>query len=68
MKVGFIGFGSLGAPIARRLARSGFEVVACDIAAHMLEAFDEPGTKREASPMDGRSTSSAHSHIGGRYV
>ena len=26
MRVGFIGLGSMGAPIARRLARSGFEV------------------------------------------
>lgn len=51
VKAGFIGLGSLGAPIARRLARQGFEVVACDIAPLMLEAFDEPGTVREADPI-----------------
>lgn len=52
MKVGFIGLGSMGAPIARRLARCGFDVTGCDIAPQMLEAFDEPGTKRSADPME----------------
>jgi 3-hydroxyisobutyrate dehydrogenase-like beta-hydroxyacid dehydrogenase len=51
MKVGFIGLGSMGAPIARRLARNGFEVIGCDISPEMLEAFDEPGTQREADPI-----------------
>jgi uncharacterized protein (TIGR02246 family) len=51
MKVGFIGLGSMGAPIARRLARSGFEVVGCDVSPEMLEAFDEPGTEREPDPV-----------------
>lgn len=52
MKAGFIGLGSMGAPIARRLARSGFEVVGCDISPDMLAAFDEPGTTREADPIE----------------
>lgn len=51
MKAGFIGLGSMGAPIARRLARCGFDVVACDVSPRMLEAFDEPGTRREADPI-----------------
>jgi 3-hydroxyisobutyrate dehydrogenase len=51
MTVGFIGLGSMGAPIARRLARSGFEVIGCDNSADMLAAFDEPGTTREADPI-----------------
>ena len=51
MNIGFIGLGSLGAPIARRLARSGFNLTACDIAPQMLEAFDEPGTTRNADPI-----------------
>jgi 3-hydroxyisobutyrate dehydrogenase-like beta-hydroxyacid dehydrogenase len=51
MVVGFIGLGSMGAPIARRLARSGFEVIGCDISEQMLAAFDEPGTTRESDPM-----------------
>jgi 3-hydroxyisobutyrate dehydrogenase len=51
-RVGFIGLGSMGAPIARRLARSGFDVTGCDIAPQMLEAFDEPGTRRSADPME----------------
>ena len=51
MKVGFIGLGSMGAPIARRLARCGFSVTGCDISAQMLSEFDEPGTVREADPL-----------------
>jgi 3-hydroxyisobutyrate dehydrogenase-like beta-hydroxyacid dehydrogenase len=52
MKVGFIGLGSMGAPIARRLARCGFDVIGCDIAPVMLETFDEPGTKRSSDPIE----------------
>src|SRR5262249_7988562 len=51
MKVGFIGLGSIGALMARRLARCGFAVTACDNAPEMLAAFDEPGTRREADPI-----------------
>jgi 3-hydroxyisobutyrate dehydrogenase-like beta-hydroxyacid dehydrogenase len=51
MKVGFIGLGSIGIFMARRLARCGFEVTGCDIAPEMLAAFDEPGTRREADPV-----------------
>jgi 3-hydroxyisobutyrate dehydrogenase len=47
VKVGFVGLGSQGAPIARRIARSGFSLVACDIHAPTLEALDEPGVKLE---------------------
>jgi 3-hydroxyisobutyrate dehydrogenase len=52
MKIGFIGLGSMGAPIARRLARCGFEVIGCDIAPEMLQAFDEPGTTRSSDPIE----------------
>ncbi|WP_310531956.1 NAD(P)-binding domain-containing protein [Novosphingobium sp.] len=52
MKAGFIGLGSMGAPIARRLARCGFEVTGCDVSPAMLEAFDEPGSARCADPLE----------------
>jgi 3-hydroxyisobutyrate dehydrogenase-like beta-hydroxyacid dehydrogenase len=52
MKAGFIGLGSMGAPIARRLARCGFDVTGCDVSPAMLEAFDEPGTQRTADPFE----------------
>ncbi len=52
MKAGFIGLGSMGAPIARRLARCGFEVTGCDNSPEMLEAFDEPGTNRTSDPLE----------------
>jgi 3-hydroxyisobutyrate dehydrogenase-like beta-hydroxyacid dehydrogenase len=51
MKVGFIGLGSIGIFMARRLARVGFEVTGCDISPEMLAAFDEPGTRREPDPI-----------------
>lgn len=52
MKAGFIGLGSMGAPIARRLARCGFEVIGCDNSPEMLEAFDEPGTSTTTDPIE----------------
>jgi 3-hydroxyisobutyrate dehydrogenase-like beta-hydroxyacid dehydrogenase len=50
-KAAFIGLGSMGAPIARRLARSGYSVVACDVSPAALQAFDEPDTTREPDPL-----------------
>jgi 3-hydroxyisobutyrate dehydrogenase len=50
-KATFIGLGSMGAPIARRLARTGFSIVACDVSPAALQAFDEPGTQREPDPL-----------------
>jgi 3-hydroxyisobutyrate dehydrogenase-like beta-hydroxyacid dehydrogenase len=52
MKIGFIGLGSMGAPIARRLARRGFDVIGCDLAPEMLHAFDEPRTTRSSDPIE----------------
>jgi 3-hydroxyisobutyrate dehydrogenase-like beta-hydroxyacid dehydrogenase len=42
----------MGAPIARRLARSGFEVIGCDISPAVLAAFDEPGTTTSTDSLD----------------
>ena len=50
--VGFIGLGSMGAPIARRLAQQGFTVTGCDIFPAALEAFDEPGTHGTLDPVE----------------
>jgi len=49
-EVTFMGLGSMGAPIARRLARSGFSVHGYDVSPAALQAFDEPGTTRERDP------------------
>jgi len=51
-RAGFIGLGSMGAPIARRLARCGFEVIGCDVSDEMLAAFDEPSTTRTRDPIE----------------
>ena len=45
MKVGFVGLGSLGAGMARRIARSGYKLTACDISPDARAAFDEPGVE-----------------------
>lgn len=50
-KATFIGLGSMGAPIARRLARNGYSIVGCDVWPAALQAFDEPGTSREPDPL-----------------
>ena len=41
--VGFIGAGSIGAPMARTLARRGFELTVCDTNPAVLEAFKAEG-------------------------
>ncbi|MGE3692992.1 MAG: NAD(P)-dependent oxidoreductase [Novosphingobium sp.] len=51
MKIGFIGLGSIGIFMARRLVRVGFQVTGCDISPGMLAQFDEPGARREADPI-----------------
>ena len=51
MKIGYIGLGSLGAPIARRIARSGFALSVYDIVPAAMAAFDEPGVTRAADPL-----------------
>ncbi|RJF91169.1 NAD(P)-dependent oxidoreductase [Sphingomonas cavernae] len=52
MKVGFIGLGSLGAPMARRIARSGFPLVVHDVSAAAMDAFDEPGVELVSDPVE----------------
>lgn len=52
MRTGFIGLGSMGAPIARRLQRSGFTVTGADVSAAALEAFDEPGVALTGNPLE----------------
>src|ERR1700742_754288 len=41
--VGFIGAGSIGAPMARTLARRGFELTVCDTNPAVLETFKAEG-------------------------
>jgi 3-hydroxyisobutyrate dehydrogenase len=52
MKVGFIGLGSQGGPIARRIARQGFELTACDVSAQALAAFDDSNAERSSDPLE----------------
>lgn len=52
MKAGFIGLGSLGNGIARRIARSGFDLAVYDISPEAMAAFDEPGVRACADPLE----------------
>jgi 3-hydroxyisobutyrate dehydrogenase len=51
MKVGFIGLGNQGAPIARRIAHSGFALIACDSDARARAAFGEAAVTLSADPI-----------------
>lgn len=50
--VAVIGVGSMGAPIARRIAEAGFEVTVCDVNPANLEPFAGSGTRTTTSPTD----------------
>lgn len=44
-KVAFIGAGNMGAPMARRARAAGFEIIVCDRAAAVLDAFAAEGAE-----------------------
>lgn len=52
-RVGFIGLGTMGAPMARNLAKAGYEVVVYDVDAAVRDRFaEEIGGKAAVSPAD----------------
>jgi 3-hydroxyisobutyrate dehydrogenase len=46
LKVGYVGLGLLGAPVAACIARGGFPLTVYDISPGALEAFDAPGATK----------------------
>ena len=42
-RIGFIGLGSIGAPMARCLIRAGYQLTVCDIQPEALESFQKMG-------------------------
>jgi 3-hydroxyisobutyrate dehydrogenase len=52
MKIGYIGLGTLGGPIARRIAQSGFALTIFDLFPAAIEANAEPGVARAASAIE----------------
>jgi 3-hydroxyisobutyrate dehydrogenase-like beta-hydroxyacid dehydrogenase len=50
MKIGIIGLGSMGQPMARRLARAGHTVVAWNRTASRVDALATDGVQRAATP------------------
>ena len=49
MKIGFIGLGNMGAPMARNLAKAGHEVMGFDVAAPAPEGVAEASSSAEAA-------------------
>lgn len=52
MKVGYIGLGALGGPIARRIAQSGFALTIYDVFPAAIAANAEPGVVKAASSLE----------------
>ncbi len=52
MRVGFIGLGRMGNPMARNLMKAGFELVANDIVERVVKEFEGLGAASAASPAD----------------
>jgi 3-hydroxyisobutyrate dehydrogenase len=53
-KVGFVGLGNMGGPMAHNLAEAGFDLVVRDVSERVVDAFaaGHPGTVVAASPAD----------------
>jgi 3-hydroxyisobutyrate dehydrogenase-like beta-hydroxyacid dehydrogenase len=49
-RVGIVGLGKMGFPMARHLRKAGFEVTACDISAPARTQAERAGIKVAASP------------------
>ena len=52
LKVGYIGLGALGGPIARRIGQSGFPLTIYDVCPAAIEANAGPGVTRAASSLE----------------
>ncbi len=51
-RIGFIGVGAMGAPIAERLARAGFPLTVCDANPAAVAAFAQSGARLAGRPAD----------------
>ncbi len=51
-RVGFIGLGRMGGPMARRIHGAGFPITVCDVVEPALEPFRALGVRIASSPLD----------------
>jgi 3-hydroxyisobutyrate dehydrogenase len=51
MQIGYIGLGTLGGPIARRIAQSGFALTIYDVFPEAMDRWAEPGVVKAADPL-----------------
>ncbi|WP_420382235.1 NAD(P)-dependent oxidoreductase [Novosphingobium sp.] len=51
MKIGFVGLGSMGAPMARNLCAAGYDVTVCDLDPDRMLPFTEAGVKTATSAL-----------------
>ena len=52
MKIGFIGLGIMGKPMAKNLLKAGYELVVYDVVAAPVDEVVEAGAKAGSSPKD----------------
>jgi 3-hydroxyisobutyrate dehydrogenase len=51
MRIGYIGLGALGGPIAQRIAQSGFALTVYDLFPEAIERWAEPGVGKAETPL-----------------
>ena len=49
MKIGFVGLGSMGAPMAKNLCAAGFDVTVCDLDPARMRPFEQAGVRTSDS-------------------
>ncbi|MDO4291945.1 MAG: 2-hydroxy-3-oxopropionate reductase [Eubacteriales bacterium] len=52
MKIGFIGLGIMGRPMALNLIRAGYELCVCDVVPEAVKKLEEAGADSAATPAD----------------
>lgn len=52
MKIGFIGLGIMGKPMAKNLIKAGYELTVFDVVSESVEELKQCGAKSASSPMD----------------
>jgi 3-hydroxyisobutyrate dehydrogenase len=52
LRVGFVGLGALGGPVATLIQQAGFPLVVCDLRAEAMQPFVERGARKATTPAE----------------
>ena len=52
LRVGFIGLGAMGGPVATLIQKAGFPMVVCDLREEAMQPFVERGARKAATPAE----------------